>query len=76
VHNKFVLLQAGTYIKEFVHGDLGRTHPRYEIRYFQFMGIYLEHVTMLSSALFTVVLQHWINFGLQSWNFATWCHRH
>jgi hypothetical protein len=22
--------QAGTYIKEFVHGDLGRTHPRYE----------------------------------------------
>lgn len=23
--------QAGTYIKEFVHGDLGRTHPRYEL---------------------------------------------
>lgn len=23
------LWQAGTYIKEFVHGDLGRTHPRY-----------------------------------------------
>ncbi|XP_071697918.1 uncharacterized protein [Rutidosis leptorrhynchoides] len=23
--------QAGTYIKEFVHGDLGRTHPRAEI---------------------------------------------
>ncbi|XP_061356335.1 uncharacterized protein LOC133300762 isoform X2 [Gastrolobium bilobum] len=22
--------QAGTYIKEFVHGDLGRTHPRYQ----------------------------------------------
>lgn len=22
--------QAGTYIKEFVHGDLGRTHPRYD----------------------------------------------
>ena len=25
-----ILGQAGTYIKEFVHGDLGRTHPRYE----------------------------------------------
>ncbi|KAL0325952.1 UNVERIFIED_CONTAM: tRNA pseudouridine synthase Pus10 [Sesamum radiatum] len=24
--------QAGTYIKEFVHGDLGRTHPRYELQ--------------------------------------------
>ena len=23
--------QAGTYVKEFVHGDLGRTHPRYAI---------------------------------------------
>ncbi|KAL0314492.1 UNVERIFIED_CONTAM: tRNA pseudouridine synthase Pus10 [Sesamum angustifolium] len=23
---------AGTYIKEFVHGDLGRTHPRYELQ--------------------------------------------
>lgn len=22
-----ILGQAGTYIKEFVHGDLGRTHP-------------------------------------------------
>jgi len=25
--------QAGTYIKEFVHGDLGRTHPRYHFLY-------------------------------------------
>lgn len=24
--------QAGTYIKEFVHGDLGRTNPRYIIK--------------------------------------------
>jgi len=38
--NMFILVQAGTYIKEFVHGDLGRTHPRYDIRYFQFMGSY------------------------------------
>ncbi len=28
--NDGLLIQAGTYIKEFVHGDLGRTHPRYE----------------------------------------------
>lgn len=27
-------MQAGTYIKEFVHGDLGRTHPRYESNFF------------------------------------------
>lgn len=26
--NDGLLIQAGTYIKEFVHGDLGRTHPR------------------------------------------------
>lgn len=27
--NKRISMQAGTYIKEFVHGDLGRTYPRY-----------------------------------------------
>lgn len=26
--NESILMQAGTYIKEFVHGDLGRTYPR------------------------------------------------
>lgn len=33
--------QAGTYIKEFVHGDLGRTQPRYN---FLFDHLELERV--------------------------------
>ncbi|XP_027330559.1 putative tRNA pseudouridine synthase Pus10 isoform X2 [Abrus precatorius] len=34
--------QAGTYIKEFVHGDLGRTHPRAEILQLDVTDIKME----------------------------------
>lgn len=42
-------MQAGTYIKEFVHGDFGRTQPRYYTKlkmiwlYYQLLMIMEKH---------------------------------
>lgn len=55
------LNQAGTYIKEFVHGDLGRTHPRYVIPPDLYYHLYLRflawvHLTRLFRLVFLSII--------------------
>lgn len=60
--------QAGTYIKEFVHGDLGRTHPRYEasfeLTYTKLLQL-LEQPNEVSlygrCSILSFLWQHWFN---------------
>ncbi|KAJ8762204.1 hypothetical protein K2173_007360 [Erythroxylum novogranatense] len=58
--------QAGTYIKEFVHGDLGRTCPRYA-------KSILSNSFCLNLIKFLLSSQHWVNSGLQGRDTPTRC---
>jgi tRNA U54 and U55 pseudouridine synthase Pus10 len=40
----FLCTQAGTYIKEFVHGDLGRTFPKYATQFSRLAKAVMWHL--------------------------------
>ncbi len=41
-------MQAGTYIKEFVHGDLGRTFPKYATQFSRLAKAVMWHLYVMS----------------------------
>jgi hypothetical protein len=65
-----VCLQAGTYIKEFVHGDLGRTNPRYPsfLSIFRYLANYQIYGVCYCECLLSYSIHLQINNNL-IWKF-------